>query len=69
MYLLGLGYVILVLQPALPVYTYELVGVLTRRDMLEKRTTQHQYMDEMDHSVLYQAIMFFGEVQVRQGNV
>ena len=26
----------------------------TRRDMLEKRTTQHQYMDKMDHSDLYQ---------------
>ena len=39
----------------------------TRRDMLEKRTTQHQYLDKMDHSDLHKTEPFWCLAKCKTG--
>ena len=48
-------------------FLFNLVDTL--RDMLEKRTIQHQYWDKMDHSDLHvdQTILVFGKAQDGRG--
>ena len=52
---------------SLKIADFLFILVDTRQDMLEKRTTQHQYLDKMDHSDLDQTILLFSKVQDRRG--